>query len=324
VNDAGLTAELVEASARGDERRDRAAAVAAAIRRFGKYRWVGVYDVGAAEIAVVGWDGPAPPTHPRFPRRQGLCGAAVSAGATIVVGEVAADPRYLSTHSTTRSEIVVPVFRGRDVVGLLDVESERPDAFDDSDRTLLERCAALIAPLWRTGDDVEARLLGATLPALTMQSTAGPVDLAGLADDLLVLFVYPHATGLPEPPVPGWEEIPGALGCTAQSWAFRDHHATLRDLGAALAGLSVQTPDEQREFAARVGLTYPLLSDPERRLSAQLGFPTFEAGGRTFYRRLTVIARRRRIVNVFYPITKPERNAAEVVTWLECWGDPSK
>jgi peroxiredoxin/putative methionine-R-sulfoxide reductase with GAF domain len=323
VNDADLTAELVAASARSGKRRDRAADVAAAIRRFGNYRWAGVYDVGAAEIAVVGWDGPAPPTHPRFPRSQGLCGAAVSAGAAVVVGEVTADPRYLTTHSTTRSEIVVPVFRGRDVVGLIDVESERPAAFDDSDRKLLERCAALITPLWRTGDDVEARLLGTTLPALTLQSTSGPVDLARLADDLLVLFVYPHATGLPEPPVPGWEEIPGALGCTAQSCAFRDHHATLRDLGAVLAGLSVQTPDEQREFAARVGLNYALLSDPERRLSKHLGLPTFEAGGRTFYKRLTLIARRRRIVKVFFPITEPERNAAEVVTWLECLRRPS-
>jgi L-methionine (R)-S-oxide reductase len=150
VNDADLTAELVEASTRGGERENRAADVAAAIRRFGKYRWVGVYDVGAAEIAVVAWDGPAPPAHPRFPRSQGLCGAAVAASAPVVVGEVAADPRYLTTHSTTRSEIIVPVFRGRDVVGLVDVESEQPDAFGESDRKLLERCAALIAPLWPT------------------------------------------------------------------------------------------------------------------------------------------------------------------------------
>ena len=149
MNDAELTAELVEASAGGGERRNRAAGVAAAIRRFGKYRWVGVYDVGAAEIAVVGWDGPAPPTHRRFPRSQGLCGAAVASGAPVVVGDVPADPRYLTTHSTTRSEIVVPVFRGGEVVGLVDVESERPDAFGGGDRRLLERCAALIAPLWR-------------------------------------------------------------------------------------------------------------------------------------------------------------------------------
>jgi GAF domain-containing protein len=98
---------------------------------------------------VTGWDGPAPPTHPRFPRTRGLCGAAVAAGETVVVGDVAADPRYLTTHTTTRSEVVVPVFDRDAVVGLIDVESERPDAFGSRDKHLLERCAAVIAPLWR-------------------------------------------------------------------------------------------------------------------------------------------------------------------------------
>jgi peroxiredoxin len=166
------------------------------------------------------------------------------------------------------------------------------------------------------GGRVGERLIGATLPELTFESTAGPVALSELADDLLVLFIYPHATGLPKPPVPGWESIPGARGCTAQSCAFRDEHARLRELGATLAGLSVQRVDEQRRFAARVGLTYPLLSDAERRLGTALALPTFSAGGRTFYRRLTLIARGRRIVNVFYPVAAPERNAAEVVAWI--------
>lgn len=143
-----LTAELVASSTAGDDRAQRAARIAASIRRFGGYRWVGVYDVTAEEIAVVAWDGPVAPSHPRFPRNQGLCGAAVAAGEPIVVGDVAADPRYLTTHPTTRSEIVVPVFRDGAIVGLIDVESERPDAFGDSDRQLLEHCAAVIVPLW--------------------------------------------------------------------------------------------------------------------------------------------------------------------------------
>lgn len=161
------------------------------------------------------------------------------------------------------------------------------------------------------------RLLGVALPAVTLESTVGRVDLTELGRELLVLFIYPHATGLREAPVAGWELIPGARGCTAQSCAFRDEHDRLAELGASLAGLSVQTVAEQREFAARVGLSYPLLSDPERRLAAVLGLPTFTAGGRTFYRRLTLIARRRRIVDVFYPVAQPERNAADVVAWLE-------
>jgi hypothetical protein len=69
--------ELVEASAAFAKRSVRAERVAAAIRRYGDYRWVGIYDVGRDEITAVAWDGPGPPTHPRFPRSAGLGGAAV-------------------------------------------------------------------------------------------------------------------------------------------------------------------------------------------------------------------------------------------------------
>src|SRR2546425_5783052 len=167
-------------------------------------------------------------------------------------------------------------------------------------------------------DDRVARgLIGEPLPALRLETTAEAVDLAELASELLVLFIYPHATGLPDAPVPGWDRIPGARGCTAQSCGFRDHHGRLGDLGAEIAGLSVQTVDEQRDFAARVGLRYRLISDPTRQLAAALGLPTFDAGGRTFYKRLTLIARGGRIVKVFYPVLEPERNAADVVASLE-------
>ena len=159
-------------------------------------------------------------------------------------------------------------------------------------------------------------LVGAVFPPLTLESTAGSVDLAELAANLLVLFVYPHATGLPGDPVPGWDLIPGARGCTAQSCAFRDQHDRLTDLGATLVGLSVQTVDEQREFAARVGLRYPLISDPARRLGAALALPTFTSGGQTFYKRLALIAAQGRIVKVFYPVVEPEQNASDAADWL--------
>jgi L-methionine (R)-S-oxide reductase len=149
VNEADLTAELVASSTAADDRERRAERIASSIRRFGGYRWVGVYDVIPDEILVVGWDGPAAPTYPRFPSSQGLCGAAVASGEPVVVGDVAADPRYLTTHTTTRSEIVVPVVEDRAVVGLIDVESEQLDAFGAADKQLLERCAAVIVPLWR-------------------------------------------------------------------------------------------------------------------------------------------------------------------------------
>ena len=165
-------------------------------------------------------------------------------------------------------------------------------------------------------EPVSDHLVGATIPQLTLASTVGPFGLSELADSLLVLFIYPHATGLAEPPVPGWESIAGAVGCAAQSCAFRDRYEALRALSATVAGLSVQTVAEQRAFAARVELRYPLVSDPDRRLGAALALPTFSADGRTFYKRLTLIARQRRVVRVFYPIAAPERNADDVIAWL--------
>ena len=149
MNGGELTRELVEASAAAGDRGVRAERVAAAIRSFGGYRWVGIYDVYGDEIAVVAWDGPGAPAHPRFPRTAGLCGAAVASRRAVVVGDVTADPRYLTTHSSTRSEIVVPVFANGVPVGLIDVESEMADAFASEDEQLLQRCAALVSPLWR-------------------------------------------------------------------------------------------------------------------------------------------------------------------------------
>lgn len=164
------------------------------------------------------------------------------------------------------------------------------------------------------------RLVGASLPPVNLESTAGDIHLAELGENLLVLFVYPHATGLPDAPVSGWDLIPGARGCTAQSCAFRDQHDRFKQFGAILAGLSVQTVQEQLEFAARVGLHYRLLSDPSLRMAAALGLPTFTVGGRTFYRRLALVAIEGRIMKVFYPVPSPDQNAADVLRWAESAG----
>jgi L-methionine (R)-S-oxide reductase len=153
VDEESLTAALVEATTGSGKRDQRAGQAAGIIRHLGGYRWVGIYDVGADEIALLGWDGPAAPAHPRFPRTQGLCGAAVAAGRPVIVDDVQADPRYLTTHATTRSEMVVPVLAGDRVAGLIDVEGEGTGAFGQRDQQLLERCARLIAALWGRHSD---------------------------------------------------------------------------------------------------------------------------------------------------------------------------
>jgi peroxiredoxin len=146
-------------------------------------------------------------------------------------------------------------------------------------------------------------------------STGGEIALANAAP-LLVLYAYPHATGTADVPAPGWAEIPGAIGCTAESCAFRDRQATFVDLGASVMGLSAQTAEEQRRFAARKRITFPLLADPSLRLAYELGLPTFEAGGLHLYKRLTLIAKAGRIAKVFYPVFPPDLHPAEVLEWL--------
>jgi peroxiredoxin len=167
-------------------------------------------------------------------------------------------------------------------------------------------------------DGAADHLEGSALPPLALPATSGQaIDLRGAAESTLVLYVYPR-TGRPAEPLPiGWNEVPGARGCTPQSCAFRDRFAELSGLGATVLGLSVQSIDDQMEFAARVGLPYPILSDPELALAGGLGLPTFEIAGMHLYKRLTLIARRGTIVKSFYPVFPPDRNAAEVAAWLE-------
>lgn len=167
-------------------------------------------------------------------------------------------------------------------------------------------------------DGAADHLEGAEIPALSLPATSGDaLDLSEAARGTLVLYVYPR-TGRPGEPLPeGWDDIPGARGCTPQSCAFRDHFGELRALGADVLGMSAQPLSDQVEFAERVELPYPILSDPELALADALALPTFEVAGMRLYRRLTLIARAGRIVKAFYPVFPPDRNAADVVAWLQ-------
>ena len=159
-------------------------------------------------------------------------------------------------------------------------------------------------------------LPGLELPNVVLASSRGPVDLAELAAERLVLYVYPR-TGRPgQAPAAGWDAIPGARGCTPQSCGFRDHASELAALGARVAGLSAQPLEEQIEFAQRNHMPYPVISDEWLELERWLGLPTFDVEGMTLYKRLTLVVEAGRIGKVFYPVFPPDRNAEEVVAWL--------
>jgi len=132
------------------DRVEKARRLAEAVRSFGEYRWMGVYDVTAETVSIIAYSGPGAPAYPAFPITKGLTGAAIRDKATVIVGDVRADPRYLNAFGTTLSEIVVPVIDPRlgKVIGTIDVESERANAFSEEDKALLEECARAALPLW--------------------------------------------------------------------------------------------------------------------------------------------------------------------------------
>ena len=108
------------------------------------YTWVGIYVVDGDELVLGPFIG-KPSPHTRIPLGQGICGAAVTGKATIVVDDVNADPRYLACSLETKSEIVVPIMRGSQALGEIDIDSDLPAAFGDRDRALLEPVAAMLA-----------------------------------------------------------------------------------------------------------------------------------------------------------------------------------
>jgi peroxiredoxin len=158
-------------------------------------------------------------------------------------------------------------------------------------------------------DGAADHLGGLELPELVLESSQGPVDVRSFD----VIYVYPRSGRPGVPLLPGWDETPGARGCTPQSCAFRDLYP---ELGVPVAGLSAQSLDEQLEFAERNRMPFPVIADPERRLGAALGLPTFEIQGHTLYKRLTLVAESARIVKVFYPVFPPDANAGDVLAFL--------
>jgi GAF domain-containing protein len=142
---------LAEIAGQLQNERDAARAMATAVatlkRRMPGYSWVGIYLLDGNELVLGPFEG-KPSPHTRIPLGRGICGAAAAEKATIIVDDVNADPRYLACSLETRSEIVVPIMGGRqanEVLGEIDIDSDRIAAFDAADQKMLEAVAALLA-----------------------------------------------------------------------------------------------------------------------------------------------------------------------------------
>ena len=167
-------------------------------------------------------------------------------------------------------------------------------------------------------DGAAAHLPGSPLPDIALPATSGgPVQLAHLTART-VIYAYPR-TGVPDEPVffEGWEQIPGARGCTPESCAFRDSHAELQAAGAELLGLSTQDTGFQRAAVKRLHLPFAILSDDRLELTRALKLPSFEVNGLTLMKRFTLVVREGKIEHVFYPVFPPDGHAQGVLAWLE-------
>ncbi len=159
-------------------------------------------------------------------------------------------------------------------------------------------------------------LVGMHLPDLDLHTTNNDqVNFSNLSG-YIVIYVYPM-TGRPDIELPsGWDQIPGARGCTPQSCSFRDHYQEIKELDSQVFGLSTQSTDYQLEAVNRLHLPFPLVSDENIDFINKLSLPTLKVDGMVLSKRITIIAYDGIITKVFYPVFPPNENANQVIGYL--------
>jgi peroxiredoxin len=166
-------------------------------------------------------------------------------------------------------------------------------------------------------DGAANHLVGMRLPKVLLGTTVGKQMNLGEISGRLVVYCYPM-TGQPNVALPdGWDQIPGARGCTPQSCSFRDHYQELRLLGTEVVGLSVQSTEYQQEMADRLHLPFPVVSDIDYQFQQELQLPTFVVAGMTLLKRITLIANNSVIEAVHYPIFPSDSDPAWVIDYLK-------
>lgn len=159
-------------------------------------------------------------------------------------------------------------------------------------------------------------LTGMHMPAISLNSTADTkIDLSTV-QGLSVIFFYPMHGSPEAPPMIGWNEIPGARGCTPQACSYRDNYTKLKALGVKVFGISSQPLAAQIAASARLKLPYELLNDSQFVLTNALRLPTFEYQASTYIKRITLICDHSVIKKTFYPVFPPDKNIDDVIAWL--------
>jgi peroxiredoxin len=168
-------------------------------------------------------------------------------------------------------------------------------------------------------DGAAKHLVGMTLPPVVLPATDGASVKLSALPGRVVLFAYPR-TGEPGKIslVDDWDMIPGARGCTPHTCAFRDLFKDLKVAGAQhVFGLSTQDTAYQSEMAERLHVPFQILSDEKLQLTRALKLPSMDVAGLTMIKRLAMVIDDAKITHVFYPVFPPDRNAGDVLEWLQ-------
>jgi len=131
----------------GSQRKPITDFVCRELRKIPHYTWVGIYNVDGSELVLASWSGPSATLHLRIPIGEGICGAAVSDKATVIVPDVNDDPRYLQCFINTRAEMVVPILRDGSAIAEIDIDSDQQNAFTPTDKEFVEWVAAELLPI---------------------------------------------------------------------------------------------------------------------------------------------------------------------------------
>ena len=160
-------------------------------------------------------------------------------------------------------------------------------------------------------------LVGIIIPSITLTSTKGKVDLSKVNTQYMVLYFFPMMA-VPEKTLPsGWNNIPGARGCTPQNITINEHIEDLQKYDVRVCGISTQSIDELTELSSLRKFSQLLISDSSLKFQENLQIPTFHVENKTMYKRLTLIVKNSKIVKVFYPVFPPDKHIFEILKWFE-------
>lgn len=166
-------------------------------------------------------------------------------------------------------------------------------------------------------DGACSHLLGTEIPSIALNSTSGGFIDVSTIKGLAVMFFYPM-NGRPDaPPMTGWNDIPGARGCTPQSNSYRDNYLNLKNLAVKTYGISSQPLADQKEAKNRLKLPFELLNDSEFLLTKALNLPTFTYHNSIYIKRLTIIVDNGIIKKTYYPVFPPNENVLDVINWVK-------